>query len=240
MKLPRKPLVRERRRSKIPQEKPQRRQTQNRESAPLASCSYTYKTDPTHHVQILEIAYGLRYLHSQNPPIAHGSLQGSNVLIGDGGGALLADFGLSKALEDLTAVPFTQSTGANGCFRWMAPELHEDGGRMTLKSDTYAWGMTALELMSGKVPYSRIKMPGSVVMEVSRGRVPERPRRGSSMGSVGGGVEAQAGSGAEIPDRLWALLVRCWARDGVNRPTIHEVIEELENIRRGEPSPMEM
>lgn len=191
-------------------------------------------------MQILEIAYGLRYLHSQNPPIAHGSLQGSNVLIGDGGGALLADFGLSKALEDLTAVPFTQSTGANGCFRWMAPELHEDGGRMTLKSDTYAWGMTALELMSGKVPYSRIKMPGSVVMEVSRGRVPERPRRGSSMGSVGGGVEGQAGSGAEIPDRLWALLVRCWARDGANRPTIHEVIEELENIRRGEPSPMEM
>jgi hypothetical protein len=38
--------------------------------------------------QILEIAYGLRYLHSQNPPIAHGSLQGSNVLIGDGGGAV--------------------------------------------------------------------------------------------------------------------------------------------------------
>lgn len=187
-------------------------------------------------MQILEIAYGLRYLHSQNPPIAHGSLQGSNVLIGDGGGALLADFGLSKALEDLTAVPFTQSTGANGCFRWMAPELHEDGGRMTLKSDTYAWGMTALELMSGKVPYSRIKMPGSVVMEVSRGRVPERPRRG---GSTGGGV-GEGGNGVEISDRLWRLLVRCWARDGANRPTIHEIIEELEDIRRTEPSPMEI
>ncbi|CAE6357888.1 unnamed protein product [Rhizoctonia solani] len=188
---------------------------------------------------ILEIAYGLRYLHSQNPPIAHGSLQGSNVLIGDGGGALLADFGLAKALEDLTAVPFTQSTGANGCYRWMAPELHEDGGQMTLKSDIYSWAMTALELYSDKVPYSRIKMPGSVVMEVAKGKIPERPRPGanrtSSTGSATGGRD-----GIEIPDRLWDLLVRCWAKEAANRPTIQEAILELEDMRRYGPAAMEM
>ncbi|KAJ1301944.1 hypothetical protein OPQ81_000783 [Rhizoctonia solani] len=188
---------------------------------------------------ILEIAYGLRYLHSQSPPIAHGSLQGSNVLIGDGGGALLADFGLAKALEDLTAVPFTQSTGVNGCYRWMAPELHEDGGQMTLKSDIYSWAMTALELYSDKVPYSRIKMPGSVVMEVAKGKIPERPRPGAnrtpSTGSTTGGRD-----GIEIPDRLWELFVRCWAKDPVNRPTIQEVIQELEDMRRYGPTSMEM
>jgi len=217
---------------------------------------------------ILEIAYGLRYLHSQNPPIAHGSLQGSNVLIGDGGGALLADFGLSKALEDLTAVPFTQSTGANGCYRWMAPELHEDGGQMTLKSDTYAWGMTALELYSDKVPYSKIKMPGSVVMEVAMGRTPERPRPGAGRSSTGGSVgssgamasstrslgsltnangsSASVGGGEKgregipIPERLWALLTKCWTREAAGRPTIQEIVEELEDMRRTETVPMEM
>lgn len=195
---------------------------------------------------ILEIAYGLRYLHSQNPPIAHGSLQGSNVLIGDGGGALLADFGLAKALEDLTAVPFTQSTGANGCYRWMAPELHEDGGQMTLKSDIYSWGMTALELYSDKVPYSRIKMPGSVVMEVAMGRIPERPRPGMNTGrsaSMGGSTMGAAGGareGIEIPDRLWELLVRCWSRDPAQRPTIQETIAELEDMRRQQQGPMAM
>ncbi|KAF8675030.1 kinase-like protein [Rhizoctonia solani] len=184
---------------------------------------------------ILEIAFGLRYLHSQNPPIVHGSLQGSNVLIGDGGGALLADFGLAKALEDLTAVPFTQSTGANGCYRWMAPELHEDGGQMTLKSDIYSWAMTALELYSDKVPYSRIKMPGSVVMEVARGRIPERPRPGTSRMSSSGSVPGNtAGTrdGIDIPDGLWELFVRCWDKDPANRPTIQETIQELEDMRR--------
>ncbi|KAG9075803.1 hypothetical protein FRC06_009880, partial [Ceratobasidium sp. 370] len=220
---------------------------------------------------ILDVAYGLRYLHSQNPPIVHGSLQGSNVLIGDGGGALLADFGLSKALEDLTAVPFTQSTGANGCYRWMAPELHEDGGQMTLKSDTYSWAMTALELYSDKVPYAKIKMPGSVVMEVARGRIPERPRpdvaRSATDGSVGKPGVADAGpkglrsssfsgsspslgnktgdkdknerEGIPIPDRLWDLLVRCWAHEGAQRPTIQEVIMELEEMKRTETVPMD-
>jgi serine/threonine protein kinase len=180
---------------------------------------------------------------------------------------LLADFGLSKALEDLTAVPFTQSTGANGCYRWMAPELHEDGGQMTLKSDTYSWGMTALELYSDKVPYSRIKMPGSVVMEVAMGRTPERPRPGAGRSSTGGSVgspgaigstrslgstmslngsSASVGGGEKgregipIPDRLWALLTRCWSREAAKRPTIQEIIEELEDMRRTETVPMEM
>ncbi|QRV82209.1 Tyrosine kinase catalytic domain protein [Ceratobasidium sp. AG-Ba] len=191
---------------------------------------------------ILEIAYGLRYIHSQNPPIVHGSLQGSNVLIGDGGGALLADFGLAKALEDLTAVPFTQSTGANGCYRWMAPELHEDGGQMTLKSDTYSWAMTALELYSDRVPYAKIKMPGSVVMEVARGRVPERPRPGMNGSNLVGTKPGDKNErdGIPIPDRLWNLLVKCWAQDGADRPTIQEVIEELEDMRRTESVPMEL
>lgn len=108
----------------------------------------------------------------------------------------------------------------------MAPELHEDGGRATLKLDMYAWGMTALQLMSGKVPYSRIIMPASVVMVVADGKKPDRPRRGS-------------GKEVEISDRLWSLLERCWASDGANRPTIDEVVKELEAIRREEPSPME-
>ncbi|KAG8709397.1 hypothetical protein FRC11_005589 [Ceratobasidium sp. 423] len=188
---------------------------------------------------ILEMAYGLRCLHSQIPPIAHGSLQGSSVLVGDDGGALLTDFGLSKALEDLNATPFTQSTGANGYYRWMAPELHEDGGQMTLNSDIYSWGMTALELYSDKVPYSRIRMPGSVVMEVAKGKIPERPRPGTNRTSSTGSATRDR-DGIEIPDRLWEVLVRCWAKDSVNRPTIQEVIQELEDMRQYNPTPMEM
>lgn len=117
----------------------------------------------------------------------------------------------------------------------MAPELHEDGGQMTLKSDIYSWAMTALELYSDKVPYSRIKMPGSVVMEVALGRKPERPKAGTNTGNTTGGRE-----GIEIPDRLWNLLVQCWARDATQRPTIQELIAELEDMKRQGSIFMEM
>jgi hypothetical protein len=125
----------------------------------------------------------------------------------------------------------------------MAPELHEDGGQMTLKSDVYSWAMTALELYSDKVPYCRIKMPGMVVMEVALGRIPERPRPGANRTlSTGSAAGSNTGGrdGIEIPDRLWELFVRCWAKDATTRPTIQEVIAELEEMRRQGPIGMEM
>ncbi|KAG8681677.1 hypothetical protein FRC08_015489 [Ceratobasidium sp. 394] len=130
--------------------------------------------------------------------------------------------------------------------------------------------MTALELYSDKVPYAKIKMPGSVVMEVARGRIPERPRpdvtrsatgessagkadvgskglrsssfsgSSGSVGSKGGDKDKSEREGIPIPDRLWDLLVRCWAHEGAQRPTIQEVIVELEEMKRMETVPMEM
>jgi hypothetical protein len=121
----------------------------------------------------------------------------------------------------------------------MAPELHEDGGQMTLKSDVYSWAMTALELYSDKVPYSRIKMPGSVVMEVAKGKIPERPRPGASRMSSGGSLPGPGSrEGIAIPDSLWELFVRCWAKEPADRPTIQETIQELEDMRRYTPMVM--
>lgn len=76
----------------------------------------------------------------------HGGLQGSSVLISDAGRAVIADFGLSKALEKLADTMYTASNGAGAAFRWMAPELQSDGAVMERSADVYAWGMTALEV----------------------------------------------------------------------------------------------
>jgi serine/threonine protein kinase len=76
----------------------------------------------------------------------HGGLQGSSVLISDAGRAVIADFGLSKALEKLADTMYTASNGAGATFRWMAPELQSDGAVLERSADVYAWGMTALEV----------------------------------------------------------------------------------------------
>ncbi|KAG6328811.1 hypothetical protein ID866_10279 [Astraeus odoratus] len=72
-----------------------------------------------------DIAEGLHYLHSHEPPVYHGDLQGKNVLISDDGRALLTDFGLSLLVDS----SFSGCGHVNGgSLNWMAPEGFEDVG----------------------------------------------------------------------------------------------------------------
>ena len=48
---------------------------------------------------LLDVAYGLLYLHSENPPIIHRDVKASNVLLTTDMRAKLADLGVSKILN---------------------------------------------------------------------------------------------------------------------------------------------
>ncbi|KAH0829093.1 kinase-like domain-containing protein, partial [Lanmaoa asiatica] len=78
-----------------------------------------------------------------------GSLQG-NILISDGGQAVLADFGLSIVLE---MSGFT-TKNTPGTLRYMAPELLAESTtsaatRPTTATDVWAFGITATEVRLG-------------------------------------------------------------------------------------------
>jgi serine/threonine protein kinase len=66
-------------------------------------------------------------------------------LINDAGHAFLADFGLSRILEELSGSASTTSNLA-GSIRWMAPELIISSLRPTVLSDMYAFGSLMLEV----------------------------------------------------------------------------------------------
>ncbi|KAG9075001.1 hypothetical protein FS749_013370, partial [Ceratobasidium sp. UAMH 11750] len=73
-----------------------------------------------------EVALGLMYLHIFKPTIVHGDLRAMNVLVSASGGALLADFGLSKIIEEEEGVDVASTSLSNaGSSRWMAPELFQ-------------------------------------------------------------------------------------------------------------------
>ena len=68
-----------------------------------------------------DIANGMLYLHSFNPPIIHRDLKSPNVLVDESGTAKVADFGVArfKAQDDKTM------TTKQGTVAWMAPEVFE-------------------------------------------------------------------------------------------------------------------
>ena len=72
----------------------------------------------------------------------------SNILIDDGGSPVLADFGLSKMLENLNGEQFTQSRGVSESFRWFAPEVCNPPYTTSRASDIFSYAMTVLEVGS--------------------------------------------------------------------------------------------
>ena len=71
-----------------------------------------------------------------------------NILVTDRGHACLADFGLSRMIDNGT-VAFTGSQSIDSKFAgtpaWMAPELHR-GEKATFKSDIYAFACVCYEV----------------------------------------------------------------------------------------------
>ncbi|XP_047968071.1 probable receptor-like protein kinase At1g80640 isoform X1 [Salvia hispanica] len=100
----------------------------------------------------LDVARGLEYLHERcNPPLIHRDLKSSNILLDSNFHAKLSDFGL--------AVTEGHSNKANiklsGTLGYVAPEYLLDG-KLTDKSDVYAFGVVLLELLMGRRPVERV------------------------------------------------------------------------------------
>ncbi|KAG8949531.1 hypothetical protein FRC04_008464 [Tulasnella sp. 424] len=103
---------------------------------------------------VMDVASGLIYLHGLVPPICHGDikpalanselLQG-NILITHEIRGMLADFGLSRALQ-ANSTGLTTSKTIKGSLRYMSPELLIENASHTLASDVWAFGCVALEV----------------------------------------------------------------------------------------------
>ncbi|CAM6082859.1 unnamed protein product [Calypogeia fissa] len=97
----------------------------------------------------LDSARGLEYLHEHCvPPVVHRDFKASNVLLDENLNAKISDFGLATPLQGLTQEESLQLVGTIG---YVAPEFFSSG-TLTEKSDVYAFGVTLLELLTGRKP----------------------------------------------------------------------------------------
>ncbi|XP_008788933.2 probable receptor-like protein kinase At1g80640 isoform X1 [Phoenix dactylifera] len=100
----------------------------------------------------LDTARGLEYLHEHcNPPVIHRDLKSSNILLDSEFNAKISDFGLAVTGGNHNK----GSVNLSGTLGYVAPEYLLDG-KLTEKSDVYAFGVVLLELLMGRKPVEKM------------------------------------------------------------------------------------
>ena len=97
-----------------------------------------------------QVALALDYAHREG--VIHRDLKPENILLSEGQ-ALVADFGVAKALSEAGTGQLTQAGMAIGTPAYMAPE-QATGEMVDGRSDLYALGCVLYEMLAGEPPYT--------------------------------------------------------------------------------------
>ncbi|URE34725.1 STYKc [Musa troglodytarum] len=105
---------------------------------------------------ILDVAQALAFLHLQcDPPVVHGDIKPSNVLLGFDFQAKISDFGLSQLLSR----ELSSTTSMRGTVCYVAPECHHGCDQLMEKADMYSFGVLILVIVSGRRPLHVLPSP---------------------------------------------------------------------------------
>lgn len=98
-----------------------------------------------------EIAEGLTYAHDLG--FVHRDVKPSNVLL-SGGRALLADFGIARAVESGGGTQLTETGFALGTADYMSPEQASGDATLDGRSDVYSLACVLYEMLAGAPPFT--------------------------------------------------------------------------------------
>lgn len=180
-----------------------------------------------------ETANAIAFLHSSNPPIYHRDIKSSNILLDFSFHSKVADFGLSRLGMTETSHISTAPQGTPG---YVDPQYHQNF-HLSDKSDVYSFGVVLVEIITAmKVvdfgrPQSEINLAALAVEKIRKGRIDDiidpfldLNRDAWTLYSV---------------QKVAELAFRCLAFHSDVRPSMIEVAEELDHIRRSGWATME-
>jgi hypothetical protein len=111
-----------------------------------------------------QVAASLSEAHANG--IVHRDMKPENVFIESRGGedhVKVLDFGIAKVMSDDRQVPALTAVGQTlGTLEFMSPEQLR-GNKLDGRSDLYALGMMAYEMLTGKLPFQSAKTPIDII-----------------------------------------------------------------------------
>ncbi|XP_022118738.2 tyrosine-protein kinase Yes isoform X1 [Pieris rapae] len=151
-----------------------------------------------------QIAAGMAYLESQN--YIHRDLAARNVLVADANIVKIADFGLARLIKE---DEYEARVGARFPIKWTAPEA-ANYSKFSIKSDVWSFGILLTELVTyGRTPYPGMSN-AEVMHQVEHGyRMPCPPN---------------------CPPALYEIMLECWHKDALKRPTFETLQWKLEDF----------
>ncbi|KAL5533245.1 hypothetical protein ACEPAF_5021 [Sanghuangporus sanghuang] len=163
---------------------------------------------------MLDIARGLEYLHTRKPSVIHRDCKSSNILITTKGTAKIADFGLAKVKQSTRSMV----RSLVGTVNWQAPELWVAHPKYNHKVDVFSCACVYWEILQWHNPNKKFPWEGMNEHAIYE--------------TVGQKRQRPSLSGLR---KLWCpdiveLIDRMWAQEPQERPTIIEVVEELQRI----------
>ena len=152
---------------------------------------------------VRELADALAYAHARG--VVHRDLKPENVLL-SGGHAVVADFGIAKAIAHATqggpvsASGLTSAGVALGTPAYMAPEQALGDATLDHRADLYALGVVAYEMLAGTHPFGGRTAQELVAAHLTQPPTDLHERR------------------PELPRALAALVMQLLAKDPAARP----------------------
>ncbi|XP_042474242.1 leucine-rich repeat receptor protein kinase HPCA1-like [Zingiber officinale] len=168
-------------------------------------------------------ARGLAYLHDlAKPPIIHRDVKSSNILLDDNLTAKVADFGLSMLLLDSDRGHV--STTVKGTLGYLDPEYFMTQ-QLTAKSDVYSFGVVMLELISSRMPIAK----GKYIVREVRTLLDKSEKELYGLKDIIDPALVEDGCLIGFW-RFVELALQCVEDSSDDRPTMNDIIKEIENI----------
>ena len=123
-----------------------------------------------------DVAAALAYAHGRG--IIHRDIKPENILISNGQ-AIVADFGIARALSLAGGERLTATGVALGTPHYMSPEQATGDREMDARADVYALGVVLYEMLAGEPPFSGPTAQAVVARSLTEPAPPIRKVRGT-------------------------------------------------------------